>query len=333
MATCLWHDRPVIAFRLIINSISSTEQHGYQRPHKFWVSFTNGYHRTLRAENTFLQEGETQPLPHLTHLYIDCPDDFFAFRLIYKLRPASLIDLSVSALSKEPDPIHVYAFETVLPKLHNLTILNISRNVGFIQKFFAPDRRLQHYKHGLQLYRTPLTQKPPPNYPPRIWPPIYLLTEIIFGKLIESIPKSLVHPFGDQVRHICISNKGMGSIQVDGIDDPVYALTNLRVLIIRPPVVVGRGYWDPTLEIKPYPQGRLSLPLPHPTESYPAVKGDAMFLARQQLLSLRFVVLHNQYFWIEHLDGQRHKTQVWVRISGTKFHLKCASVRVTKFFL
>lgn len=87
-------------------------------------------------------------------------------------------------------------------------------------------------------------------------------------------------------------------------------MANLRILVVRAPVGTHRGYWNATLEYNHARYGRLDLPIPKPKDPMKAW-AERHALSKQSLQNLRFVVIYNHYFWIEHFDVYGHYARFW----------------------
>jgi hypothetical protein len=245
-------------------------------------------------------------MPVLSHAYLDSADDHIGFRLVSKLAPGELTHLCISRMSSDEGPMHMYALGVRLPALRSFTLLDCIANAEFLANWFDPRRRLLFAKYGLQVHITLRESKPPSA--PKDWKPYYyFLRNVLFRKYSES-PTAI---YGKEVRHICISNVVFRRLYVDDIDDPAFGLANLRIIVLRAPASQSRGFWNVTLEHQPHRYGRLGLPLPSPGYTVPWAESEARALCTQKLHNLRFVVIHNHYFWVEQFDIGGHWTRLW----------------------
>lgn len=245
-------------------------------------------------------------MPVLSHAHLDSADDHFGFHLICKLTPGELTHLCISRMSSDEGPMQMYALGVRLPALRKFTLLDTIANAEFLVNWFDPRRRLPFAKYGLQVHITLRAFAPPGASKDRKFS-YYALRNVLFRKYSQS-PTAI---YGKEVRHICISNVAYRRLYVDDIDDPAFGLTNLRIMVIRAPASRSRGFWNVTLEHQPHRHGRLGLPLPSPNYAAPWAESEARALCTQKLRNLRFVVIHNYYYWVEQFDIGGHWTRLW----------------------
>jgi len=200
----------------------------------------------------------------------------------------------------------MYALGVRLPALRSLTLLDCIANAESLANWFDPRRRLLFAKYGLQVHIT-LRASTPPSTPKDRKYYYYSLRNVLFHKYSAS-PTTI---YNREVRHICISNIAAERLYVDDIDDPASGLANLRIFVVRAPASQGRGFWNLTLEHQPHHHGQLKLPLPSPGHAAYWAESEARALCTQQLRNLRFVVIHNHYYWIEQFDIGGHWTRLW----------------------
>ena len=271
----------------------------------------------IPAQHDFVNFGEVQELPAMAYLHIDSCNRMFTFHLLKKLRMINLSELLVSNLAEDAGPLDMYGFERLLPGLQRISILDVHQNVPFLQRYLNGNRSTQYPRFGLQLH---VASQPRHPYEPEEDPKNYyakLLMAKIFGPvLLDGIDDWEFPPFGDEVRHICLSAQNASCLNAAELDEETSGFTNLRVLIIRPVLTFGHGFWEPTLEARPFISGRLELPIQVPGVMCVEARAHARLLAKQNFPSLRFIVIHNEYFWVERRAGRNGevRTQVWVRI-------------------
>jgi len=203
--------------------------------------------------------------------------------------------------------MHMYTLGVRLQALRSFTLLDCVANTDFLANWFVPRRRLPFAKYGLQIHVTLRTAMPPSEPKDRKYY-YYSLRNVLFRQYSES-PTAI---YGTELRHICISNVTAERLYADDIDDPALGLMNLRIIVVRAPAAQDRGFWNVTLEHQPYRHGRLGLPLPSP--GYRAVswaEAEARALCTQKLRNLRFIVIHNHYYWVEQFDMGGYWTRLW----------------------
>ena len=148
----------------------------------------------------------------------------------------------------------------------------------------------------------------------------------VFGLDPNEDERQIIPLFGREIRHLRLDYNPL-DLAFARFDCRHLGLSNLRVLIIRPKITVGRGYWEPTLEAQPYIEGRLGLPLQRPYHlACPGARDQATQLAKQNLWHLRFIVIHNEYFWIDRISPKKKRgAKVWVRklVNRTPCSLPC----------
>ena len=230
-------------------------------------------------------------------------DDAFGFSLVDKLVPQNLTELSTSRISAEKGPMQVHELGLRLPRLRVFVILDVLANTDFLTKWFVPAKKLPFARYGLQLHITPRITDPGR---PRWFG--YSLKQLMFPK---HIGKSAVI-YGTEVRHVVIIGPDSMPFRIDDIHDPALGMAKLQILLVRAPIGAYRGYWNTTLEYKHARHGRLALPIPNPKAGGKLrAERYARLLSKQNLQNLRFVVIHNEYFWIEHFNVNGHYTRVW----------------------
>lgn len=274
-------------------------------------------HQGRASEYDFLQSGhmgrwdDSDLLSELTHLYCDSPNEYFALRMLYRLKLPTLAELTASSLPAEQLSSQVFTFEKLLSKLERITILDCQSNTGFLHSFFSKDSDLQYMQYGLQL-RLVL---PPTNLvqgQANDVPKTCLLSKILDPHLSPSgIPY-----YGLHLRHLCITNIRYSQINFDKIDLPEMVLQDLRVLIIRERASIPETNSPQTLEFKPYLTGRLGLPLPYQCdESNDQGYQAALNIAGQNLPSLQLLGIRGKWYRIEHsvTSGpvKSYRNRVW----------------------
>ena len=80
------------------------------------------------------------------------------------------------------------------------------------------------------------------------------------------------------------------------LDEEIFGFTNLRVLIVRPTLTFGHEHWEPTVEARLFVPGRLELPIQVPSVICVETSAHARLLAKLNFPSLRFLVIHSEYF-------------------------------------